>query len=209
MLHRNPGDASTLSPVEQPFGAAAAWVQAEAEALAAGEASFTRVLIGDLKPEVLRLIMEDEGGTHICQVRGSSARGAVCREQGRGPFGRFAGARHTEAGPGPGPGVARGLSLLCHWLAQELAHLYHYYLHGEGGNRGAGCGGAQQQGGGLLPNGEPLPDITLHYLEESRTVWSRKLAEVRVGRGTCGSDRWIDGWHAARGGLGDVHAKWL
>ena len=40
---------------------------------------------------------------------------------------------------------------------QELAHLYHYYLHGEQGNRGSG--GKKER----LPNGEPFPDILLRY----------------------------------------------
>lgn len=40
---------------------------------------------------------------------------------------------------------------------QELAHLYHYYLHGEQGNRGGG--GKKER----LPNGEPFPDIALRY----------------------------------------------
>ena len=44
-------------------------------------------------------------------------------------------------------------------LPKELAHLYHYYLHGEQGNR-AGAGGAPCE---RLPNGEPFPDIVLRY----------------------------------------------
>lgn len=125
-MHRNPGDDSTLSPVEQPFAVARTWVQQEAEEAAAGgsdarwechahaaqgstmqynavqrnnarllagqatgmdppamnspahypagEGGFTRVLIGDLKPDVLQLIMADEAGTTICQVGGSGWR---------------------------------------------------------------------------------------------------------------------------------------
>ncbi len=37
MVHRNPGDISTLSTVEQPFGAARTWVQQETDAVAAGD----------------------------------------------------------------------------------------------------------------------------------------------------------------------------
>lgn len=48
-----------------------AWLAAWA---CAGHGSFTRVIIGALKPEVLRLIMEDSEGTHICQVRCALAR---------------------------------------------------------------------------------------------------------------------------------------
>jgi hypothetical protein len=44
---------------------------------------------------------------------------------------------------------------------QELAHLYHYYLHGEQGNRTAGGSKAVREG--RLPNGEPFPDIVLQY----------------------------------------------
>ena len=44
---------------------------------------------------------------------------------------------------------------------QELAHLYHYYLHGEQGNRTAGGSKAMREG--RLPNGEPFPDIVLRY----------------------------------------------
>ena len=46
-------------------------------------------------------------------------------------------------------------------LLQELAHLYHYYLHGEQGNRTAGGSKAVREG--RLPNGEPFPDIVLQY----------------------------------------------
>lgn len=43
--------------------------------------SFTRVVIGDLKPEVLRQMMDDEQGSHICQV--GRARGHVARSRTR------------------------------------------------------------------------------------------------------------------------------
>jgi hypothetical protein len=121
MVHRNPGDDSTLAPMEAPFGVARDWVRAEC---GAGEEAFTRVVIGDLKPDVLQQLAADEAGGHLCS---------------------------------------------------ELAHLYHYYLHGEGGNRaGAGAGAA----GGLLPNGEPLPDIALQRSADSHLVWRRRLVEV-------------------------------
>jgi hypothetical protein len=70
MVHRNPADPSTLSPAEQPFSAAHAWVAAEGEEGGGGGAgpSFTRVVIGDLKPDVLRQLMDDERGAHVCQV---------------------------------------------------------------------------------------------------------------------------------------------
>ncbi len=53
--------------------------------------------------------------------------------------------------------------------------MYHYYLHGEGGNREALSRACE----GRLPNGEPFPDITLRNLVDTRVVWSKKLAEVR------------------------------
>jgi hypothetical protein len=70
MVHRNPADASTLSTTEHPFSVAHAWVAAEGEDVDEGGAgpTFTRVVIGDLKPDVLRQIMDDEQGTYICQV---------------------------------------------------------------------------------------------------------------------------------------------
>ena len=78
MVHRNPGDPSTLTAMEQPFSVARAWVAAEGEpdGGALGGAlggdgtagSFTRVVIGDLKPDVLRQIMDGEQGGHVCQV---------------------------------------------------------------------------------------------------------------------------------------------
>lgn len=70
MIHRNPADPSTLSSAEQPFSCARTWVAAEGEDAEAGGTgpSFTRVVISDLKPDVLRQIMADEQGTHICQV---------------------------------------------------------------------------------------------------------------------------------------------
>lgn len=51
---------------------------------------------------------------------------------------------------------ALSTSCISHCL-QELAHLYHYYLHGEQGNRDGG--GKKER----LPNGEPFPDIVLRY----------------------------------------------
>lgn len=58
---------------------------------------------------------------------------------------------------------------------QELAHLYHYYLHGEQGNRAGGGSAARE---GRLPSGEPFPDITVQYQVDQSVVWSKRLAEV-------------------------------
>lgn len=85
MVHRNPGDTSTLTAMEQPFSVARAWVAAEGEpdggalggdGTAGTGPSFTRVVIGDLKPDVLRQIMDGEQGGHVCQVRGQGVGGA-------------------------------------------------------------------------------------------------------------------------------------
>lgn len=120
MVHRNAGDASTLAAMELPFAVTRDWVRAEA---AAGDAeSFTRVIVGDLKPDVLQQLAHDDQGLHICR---------------------------------------------------ELAHLYHYYLHGEAGNSST-----EAQTGGLLPNGEPLPAIVLQRMADTSVVWERRLTEV-------------------------------
>lgn len=151
MVHRNPGDASTLSPMEHPFSVTRSWVASEAGAGAGtgegegdgavgGEAndglgrSFTRVLIGDLKPDIMELIMGEEAGSRICQ---------------------------------------------------QLAHLYHFYLHGAAGNRHADGAGAAT---GTLPNGEALPEIVVRYMQDARVVWSRSLAEVSGGGGCWGAN---------------------
>ena len=83
LLHRNPGNASTLAPAEAAFAPlVAAWVAAEPGArngasgaaegpssAADGEAggSFTRVVVSSLKPEILRLIADEEGGQQLCR----------------------------------------------------------------------------------------------------------------------------------------------
>ncbi len=83
LLHRNPGNASTLAPAEAAFAPLVkAWVAAEpgargsadgaaeAPADAEGEAagsSFTRVVVSSLKPEILRQIADEEGGQQLCR----------------------------------------------------------------------------------------------------------------------------------------------
>lgn len=126
MVHRNPGDVGTLSKMESPFNAAATnWIQGEVMQPVEGQnEAFTRVIIGDLKADILQQLADDAGGAQICR---------------------------------------------------ELAHVYHYYLHGEAGNRvreeGAECPT-------VLPNGEPLPNIVLRHALDSRVLWERKLTEV-------------------------------
>lgn len=132
MVHRNPGDESTLSRVEQTFDAARAWVREESSAQGG---AFTRVIIGDLKPEILQQLTADFDGGQLCR---------------------------------------------------ELAHLYHYYLHGEKGNRGAAAAtepapagpGTASPPAGMLPNGEPVPLITLRHAADTRLLWERRLTDV-------------------------------
>lgn len=124
MIHRNPGDESTLSKIEAPFHSAANWVREELQNDGGKDEGFTRVIIGDLKPAILQQLANDVGGAQICR---------------------------------------------------ELAHVYHYYLHGEDGNRVREEGVAAPT---VLPNGEPLPNIVLRHAVDSRVLWERKLTEV-------------------------------
>ena len=48
MYHRNAGDATTLSPEEAAFPAAAGWVEGEAQSEGEG---FTRILISQVRPQ--------------------------------------------------------------------------------------------------------------------------------------------------------------
>lgn len=85
MVHRRPGDESTLEPWEARFPATQAWVREEREAGAA--ASFTRVLISGVKPDVLAQMAKEAEGARICRVRGAGLmggeRGRVSRLRGR------------------------------------------------------------------------------------------------------------------------------
>jgi hypothetical protein len=156
MIHRNPGDASTLSPMETPFSAATqAWMEAETDVNNSNSTSFTRVIIGDVKPDILKQMMGGERATTVCR---------------------------------------------------ELAHLYHYYLHGSEGNQGGS--GASTSGSGsnkninintvdgtantvitttkttngqqlkVLPNGEPLPEVKILHMVSDRLAWAHSLVDV-------------------------------
>ncbi len=63
LVHRSPGDASTLTAIESAFQPLTqAWVAAEVDADAVEEGignSFTRVTIGQLKPTILRQIADE------------------------------------------------------------------------------------------------------------------------------------------------------
>lgn len=169
LVHRAPGDASTLSLIEQQFPSSADWVASElqhrpqpaesssqhvadsqhnTQAQTQGH-SFTRVVIADLKPEVLQ------------QISDSARYETVCR---------------------------------------DLAHLYHYYLHGEHGNRLASQvneAATQKQGSrkrkshspgdpppekvqkpATLPSGQKLPEIIIEHTVEGQPSWFAHLVDV-------------------------------
>ncbi|KXZ46758.1 hypothetical protein GPECTOR_41g723 [Gonium pectorale] len=129
LVHRQPGDESTLSKQEAAFAVTRSWLADEA----ASPASFTRVTISDLRPDVLALVRDSVSGT------------AVCR---------------------------------------DLAHLYHYYLHGPAGNTGARAPGGAAGGArgdpapGFLPGGEAVPNIVVEYLDGGQPAWQRRLMDV-------------------------------
>eukprot|EP00873_Tetraselmis_striata_P016358 jgi/Tetstr1/436622/TSEL_025418.t1 len=124
LVHRNPGDASSLSELEQAVPSLRKWVQLEGE----GPSSFTRVTVGMLKDSITEMIADSDHGARLCD---------------------------------------------------ELAHLYHYYLHGSTGNLSPS--GASQQSR-ALPGGQLLPHITLQYVHYSRdlesVLWTQDLKEV-------------------------------
>lgn len=68
LVHRQPGDARTTSGFERSFPVTQTWVaQEKAEAPASDQTSFTRILIGELKPEVLPLIGSMAGRQQLCK----------------------------------------------------------------------------------------------------------------------------------------------
>lgn len=62
-------------------------------------------------------------------------------------------------------------------VCRELAHLYHYYLHGPQGNLPSTSSGPRRAAG-LLPSGEPAPEVVVEFTCGSRLLWRRSLAEV-------------------------------
>ncbi|KAL3158052.1 hypothetical protein ABBQ32_011661 [Trebouxia sp. C0010 RCD-2024] len=169
LVHRMPGDASTLNPIEAQFPVACTWVADEQphspsqrhrvadsqQATPSPEGhSFTRVIIADLKPEVLQ------------QIADATRYEQVCR---------------------------------------DLAHLYHYYLHGHHGNlgfdndnteeaaakRAPGKKGKRkslspasspqqpkQKRSSMLPSGQAIPTIIIEHHAEGSPSWEASLAEV-------------------------------
>ena len=73
LVHRMPGDASTLGQFEAGYPVAKAWIgeeQARQESAASDPAqdSFTRVVVGELKPEVLHHIGNASGREQLCRL---------------------------------------------------------------------------------------------------------------------------------------------
>lgn len=167
LVHRMPGDASTLSPIEAQFPVAHTWVHdehqqspsqrhrvADSQQALPECHSFTRVIIADLKPEVLQ------------QIADATRYEQVCR---------------------------------------DLAHLYHYYLHGHHGNLGFASDSTReaaakpapgkrgkrksrsptgsppqpkQKRGSMLPSGQAVPTIIIEHHAEGSPSWEANLAEV-------------------------------
>jgi structural maintenance of chromosomes flexible hinge domain-containing protein 1 len=101
------GNSSTSPP--PPPDAAEAEAAAAASAAASAGLTFTRVMITDLKEDVL------------AQLLG----------QGSGGGGHGGGGSGSASPPGGGAADAHDLGAD---ITRDLAHLYHYYLHGAGGN---------------------------------------------------------------------------
>ena len=70
---------------------------------------------------------------------------------------------------------------------RDLAHLYHYYLHGEQGNRQSGSDGSQATSARSSSQGRPQggPTITLQCITEGRLQWARNLAQVEDDLESC------------------------
>ena len=71
---------------------------------------------------------------------------------------------------------------------RDLAHLYHYYLHGEQGNRQPGGDGSQATAArSSSSQGQPQggPTITLQCISEGRLQWDRNLAQVEDDLESC------------------------
>lgn len=169
LVHRMPGDATTLSPIETQFPVAQQWVAAEQQHPLSQEErvadsqqthpsaechSFTRVIVADLKPEVLQQITDTDRYEQVCR---------------------------------------------------DLAHLYHYYLHGQYGNVASDNGKAEaaapqpaaakrgkrksrsppgdalqpvQKKSSMLPSGQAIPSIIIEHHAEGAQVWEANLADV-------------------------------
>ena len=188
LVHRRPGDDTTLVRMEQPFPITRQWVQQEAAAPGGGgpggDHSFTRVVIGELKADVLQQVADADKGAQVCRCEPALGCkvAAVCLPLQLSTWPQsvlclqaLPGRRRSvcisnrTAGPSRSLGGCLRTTMGC---CRDLAHLYHYYLHGEQGNRSAGAAagsqGRQQAG----------PAITLQSIADGRLQWSQNLAEV-------------------------------
>lgn len=70
---------------------------------------------------------------------------------------------------------------------RDLAHLYHYYLHGEQGNRQPGSNGSQAAAAHSSSQGQAQggPTITLQCITDGRLQWDRNLAQVEDDLESC------------------------
>ena len=125
LIHRNPGDVSTLSSAETRFEQAVqAVVEETAECRGGNEASFTRLTISELKEEIADQIKDKYSCEQICR---------------------------------------------------ELAHIYHFYIHGSKGTYG---GEADLRNCTKLPDGSALPEIQVESYCEGRLIFKKNLYDV-------------------------------
>lgn len=61
--------------------------------------------------------------------------------------------------------------------ARDLAHLYHYYLHGKRGNRASAASPGAADAPPRLPSS--LPAISVRYVANGRELWGVDLADVK------------------------------
>lgn len=59
---------------------------------------------------------------------------------------------------------------------RDLAHLYHYYLHGERGSRAPA---ASPRAADAPPTPRSLPAISVRYVANGRELWGVDLADVK------------------------------
>ena len=144
LMHRGLGDTSTLSEREAAFPQVLGAVRGEcgsaadadrptmASTQSGSRRSFTRLLVSDLKPDVVAQVQSQESCQQICS---------------------------------------------------ELAHIYHFYLHGTEGFSTAlneARDGTESQACKLckLPDGSALPNITLESYRDNRRLCSIQLCDV-------------------------------
>ena len=123
LVHRSPGDASTLSAEEKRFGPILQAVDGEKTR---SKASFTRLTVSELKGDIVKQIKDKYSCEQICR---------------------------------------------------ELAHIYHFYVHGA--TRSPVVGGEQEGPAECkLPDGSALPEIQVETHIEGRLLFKTTLAEI-------------------------------